>query len=56
MDIEVGVVNWIAVIAATVPLPAFLELVAPIPVEMFKLCFRLPSKFPAFLFDDYIVD
>jgi hypothetical protein len=32
MEIEVGVVSWTAVIAATVPLPAFLELVAPIPV------------------------
>ncbi len=32
IEIEVGVVSWTAVIAATVPLAAFLELVAPIPV------------------------
>jgi hypothetical protein len=32
IEIDVGVVSWTAVIAATVPLPAFLELVALIPV------------------------
>jgi hypothetical protein len=32
MEIEVGVVSYIAVIAATVPLAAFLELVPLIPV------------------------
>jgi len=32
MEIEVGVVSYIAVIAATVPLEGFLELVPLIPV------------------------